>query len=363
MPLPHIPRPVRLLTVALVSVVTTALAAAMAVLVVPPVSSGAVPPAAAAPRAADACASNGAYVWGNLSKCGWPSRSTTGPKRSQCNRDLPPMGNGPTDRIRLTTPGQRIQCRTINGCVEIAAPNVTLKDVKVVCTSGRTGEDANGTGVVEINEGASATLRRIRLRGMAGNHSCVWHMGTSVKVVKADCAGVNDAVFSWSAGPGAGDNLRITNSYFHDFTTKTANGHVDGYQTEGASHVRIHHNTWLMTTDSNNEATSAIAIWNSMDDSSDFLVSRNLIAGGGFSVYAEDYSPSEASPSGGYTVTDVRFLDNVFSTVLFPCVGDFGVWFSRGAPTDGWHRSGNKVLETGQGLDGGNPTAGGQPCT
>jgi hypothetical protein len=100
-----------------------------------------------------------------------------------------------------------------------------------------------------------------------------------------------------------------------------------------------------------------------MDDSSDFLVSRNLIAGGGFSVYAEDYSPSEASPNGGYTVTDVRFVDNVFSTRLFPCVGSYGVWFSRGAPTDGWRRAGNRVLETGQNLDNGNPSAGGRSCT
>jgi hypothetical protein len=273
------------------------------------------------------------------------------------------MGSGPTDVIRLNQPNQRIQCRTIRGCVEITAPGVTLKDVKVICSSGRSGEDANGTGVVEIDEGASATLRRVVMRGLAGNHSCVWHMGTSVKVVKVDCAGVNDGVFSWTAGPGAGDNLRIRESYFHDFTTRTANGHVDGYQTEGASHGRIVHNTWLMTSDSgDNDANSAIAIWNSLDDSDDFLVARNLIAGGGFAVYAEDYSPSEASPSGGNTVTNVRFTDNVFSTRLFPCVGDWGVWFSRGRPSDGWHRSGNRVLETGQSIDNGNPTAGGTTC-
>jgi hypothetical protein len=56
-------------------------------------------------------------------------------------------------------------------------------------------------------------------------------------------------------------------------------------------------------------------------------------------------------------------VDNVFSTHLFPCVGSWGVWFPRGAPTDGWRRSGNRVLETGQSLDSGNPTVGGRVCS
>ena len=43
------------------------------------------------------------------------------------------------------------------------------------------------------------------------------------------------------------------------------------------------------------------------------------------------------------------------------CVGQFGTWFDRpgwtydGGPTDGWHRHGNTVLETGQNVDNGNP--------
>ena len=90
--------------------------------------------------------------------------------------------------------------------------------------------------------------------------------------------------------------------------------------------------------------------------------SRSLIAGGGFSVYAEDYSPSEANPSGGFTVTNITFTGNKFSTVLFGCIGYYGVWFSRGNPSDHWNRSGNTVLETGANVDAGNPTSGGRAC-
>ncbi len=108
--------------------------------------------------------------------------------------------------------------------------------------------------------------------------------------------------------------------------------------------------------------TSAIALWNSRKNVDNVVVDHNLMQGGGFAVYAEDYSPSEANPAGGYTVTRVSLTNNVFSTSRYGCVGYWGVWFPRGAPSDGWKRTGNYVLETGQKVDAGNPTNKGQPC-
>ena len=181
-----------------------------------------------------------------------------------------------------------------------------------------------------------------------------------------NCYGMDDGIFSWADtgySQTTGDHFSITNSYFHDFTSKTSNGHIDGYQTEGAGNGVISHNTYLMTSDNNNGTDSAIAIWNSRKNSHDITVSNNLIAGGGFAIYSEDYSPSESSPAGGFTVTNTYFNNNVFSTHLFGCVGYFGVWFPRGAPSDGWHRSGNRVLETGADVDNQNPTSQGRSCT
>ena len=80
-------------------------------------------------------------------------------------------------------------------------------------------------------------------------------------------------------------------------------------------------------------------------------------------MYAEDYSPSESSPAGGNTVTNISFEQNTFSTRLFGCVGSWGVWFTRGQPTDGWRRGGNAVLETGQNIDTGNPKVGTRTCS
>ncbi|MBD8869675.1 right-handed parallel beta-helix repeat-containing protein [Nocardioides donggukensis] len=326
-------------------------------------SAAAVGTAAAVPAA---CASDGDYVWTHLHACGWPGLRSTGPKASKCPDGIRDRGTRARSVIRIGRAGAVVSCQRILGCLSIEARNVTIRDVKVTCHSGRTGEAANGTGVIKVQNGASATIRRVLTDGRRGVHACVWHQGTSLVVGRLDCRRVNDGIFGWADtgySQTTGDNFRIKNSYFHNFTTRTANGHVDGYQTVGSAHGVIRHNTYKMTSDDNNSATSAVAIWNGRRTSRDIVVRDNLIAGGGFSIYAHDYHPSEASPEGGHKVLNTRFIDNVFSQRLFGCVGYYGVWFPRGSPTDGWNRSGNRVLETGQRIDGRNPTYGGRTCT
>lgn len=318
--------------------------------------------------AASTSCQSGSYVWsGHLGACGWVGPGNTGARSWACPNGLVAKGTDTRHIYALTKSNQVIACQSITGCLRVQAQGITLRDVKVRCTSGRTGTAANGTSVVDIDPGASATLSHVTIDGMRGVHACVWHGGTKVSVDRLNCRNVNDGIFSWSTtgdtSDTSGNNFSITNSYFHDFTTRTANGHIDGYQTEGAAHGVIKHNTYLMTSDSGNDSDSAIAVWDSNRSSSDIVVQGNLIAGGGFSVYAHDYSPSSDHPAGGYSVTDTHFVDNVFSTRLYGCVGEWGVWFTRGQPTDGWHRTGNTVLETGAKIDTANPSVKGQLCT
>jgi hypothetical protein len=312
------------------------------------------------------CAQGGAYLWGHLESCGWPGPANTGPVTSQCpGGTLSVNGGSATRTIHVTSSGASISCENITGCLSIEAPNVTVSNVQIACSSGATGEAANGTGVIKVQDGASATITDVAIDGMDGVHACIWHQGTAMSADAVNCHGVDDGIFSWAdTGYAAttGDHFTIKNSYFHDFTVKTSNGHIDGYQTEGAGNGLINHNTYYMTSDNNNGTDSAIAIWDSLKNSHDITVSDNLIAGGGFSIYGEDYSPSESNPSGGFTVTNIAFTGNRFSTALFGCVGYFGVWFPRGAPTDGWRRSGNTVLETSADVDSGNPSYQGRPC-
>ena len=335
------------------------------------------------------CAAGGAQLWSSLEACGWPGPSNTGPDLSQCPGGVLTENSGaPTRIIPVTTPGAVISCQKITGSLQISAQNVTIKNSIVSYDGGGVG----GSGVIGINDGASATIDHVELNGLNHTHACVWDSGVkgpnlaySMVAKNVNCYGINDGIFSWwspsNRNAGAGSDFIIQDSYFHDFTENAANGHIDGYQTEGARNGTIIHNTYRMTRAPNDVTVpgggfdSAIAIWDSYNQSTPtglvsgpFLISNNLIAGGGFAIYAEDYSPGDGSPKspsavGGNSLNNAVFSDNKFSTVYYKCVGTFGVWFYRsawppyyGGPTDGWHRSGNIVLETGANVDGGNPS-------
>jgi len=351
--------------------VSSALSASPAAPASPPApSSPASPAAPATPSPAPLpayCAQGGAELWAHLADCGWPGPTNTGPDLSQCPGGQLAANSGSLTRtIEITTPNTVISCQDIQGMLDIQAQNVTVRNSVIESNSGGTGEDANGTADIKVEDGASAIIDHVKINGDDGVHACIWHQGTSLVVNAVNCYGVDDGIFSWadtSFSPTTGDHFVIKNSYFHGFTTATANGHEDGYQTEGASFGLIKHNTYRMTT----SADSAVAIWDSLKDSHDIRVTHNLITGGGFAIYAEDYNPGDGGPGdpsavGGFSDTDIGFTRNVFSTYAAGCVGQFGVWFERptwgpydGGPTDGWRRTGNKVLETGQNVDDGNP--------
>ncbi len=94
----------------------------------------------------------------------------------------------------------------------------------------------------------------------------------------------NDGIFAWDA-----DNFVIKDNYIHNLTREASNGHIDGFQTEGSKHGVIEHNTIKISKDQN----ACIALWDGRLDTDDILVENNFLAGAGFTIYAEDYSPSE----------------------------------------------------------------------
>ena len=290
-------------------------------------------------------------MWQDLDGCGWPGPESTGVPAGQ--NFIRTVSGG----LVIRTDNAVIEGYDVSGGIQVRAKNVTIRNSRVTASLGGGG----GTGVVNINPGASARIEHTTLDGRNDTHACVWHEGTSMALSAVDCSRVNDGVFMWATTPGkdgAGDNFVIEDSWLHGFSTAPANGHVDGIQTEGAKHGVIRHNTIDVTQGQN----AAIALWNSRKDVEDVLVDGNLLAGGGFTVYAHDYSPTDADPQGGYSVRDVDFVGNVFSAIHYGCVGYWGVWYPRGSPTDGWSRSGNYVLETGQRIDSRNPTYDGRLC-
>ena len=313
------------------------------------------PPATTSPPATSPPAGCG-NPWANLEGCGWAGPGNTGYRSANCPNGLTSNGSSTTGRVSITAANSVVSCQRITGALIIAAPNVTVRD-SIVSFDGGGG---TGGGAIVVDDGASATIEHVEVDGLNHTHTCVWHQGTSVTIDAMNCHGADDGVFAFARlaySATSGDNFTIKNSYFHSFTKNAANGHMDGFQTEGASNGVISHNTFLMPTDAN----AAIAIWDGEKNANNISITGNLMAGAQFTVYANDYHPSQSSPSGGNSVTNITFTNNSFSTHAAPCVGVWGPWYTtnnayQGGPTDGWHRSGNKILETGASVDGGNPT-------
>ncbi len=314
------------------------------------------------------CQSGGQALWANLAACGWPDASNTGPQLADCPNGLIPQGNGTTP-IVLSVDYETVSCADLRGPVEIKAAGVTIKD-SVVTTAHGTG--ASGTAAITNEVGSSATISHVTIDGDNTEAACIWHEGDELLVEAVNCDGTDDGFFAWSASGSAssGNDYWVTDSYFHDFTTATGNGHEDGFQTEGSSEGLLSHNTFQMALG----ASSAIGIWDSRKSSTDITVTDNLISGGAFAVYAEDYNPGDGAPGdasaiGGNSVAGIQFDGNFFSAEASGCVGKYGAWFTRnawqpyaGGPTDGWHRIGNTVLETNANIDDTNPTSNGKLC-
>ena len=238
--------------------------------------------------------------WGALESCGWPGPTNTGVDMSQCPAGLTANSGSTTRVIRVSTANTVIECQRITGSLSIEAKNVTVKNVVISYDGGAAG----GSGVIKVQNGASATIDRVEVNGLNHTHACVWHQGISMSVTRMNCYGINDGVFSWAdTGYSAttGDNFVVADSYFHDFTENAANGHIDGYQTEGASHGLIDHNTYLMTSDRtaplrSGTASAARRTSTSPTTSSRAVDSRSM---------PRTTNPSDTSPSGGASVTDI----------------------------------------------------------
>lgn len=299
----------------------------------------------------------------------WAALTDSGFYPSAANTGVPPgMTLTATSARSINVAGTVIDGEIITGQTGgstgygllVNANNVTIKRTKIVTSFG-TGTGVNASGGIKIAPGVTGTvIQDVEIDGSNATHTCVFYEGNGITIQRMDCHNVCDGVFSWD-----GDNFSILDSYIHDLSGLPSNGHTDGFQTEGAQHGTIQHNTIdIARTD-----TGTISIWNSRRNSTDILVDNNLLSGAGAIFYAEDYNSdgvvgnvNEANPVGGFTTTNIRHTNNKISVdkrwgtgggnAPFKCGGYYEVYFHtanayNGGPTDGWTRTGNVIIETG----------------
>jgi hypothetical protein len=183
--------------------------------------------------------------------------------------------------------------KDIRGCVNVTAPGVTIKNSRVTCTSSYAVD-------YYVSSGARLTLQDVTIT--CGNQPGTGVGEVRVTVIRADISGCEN-------GLDADSDITVQDSYIHDLYQSSV-AHTDGIQSAIGSNLILDHNVWFA-----NDGTSAMIINNnpSGPHSSNTTISRNLVAGGAFTVYCPRVS-----------TTNYKVVNNVFSRKFYPKVGLYG---------------------------------------
>lgn len=281
-------------------------------------------------------AASGASVTGSPSP--QASRSATTSPRATCGgagRFPDADCTGPTGQLKpytgtmeFRTAGQvvrDVEIRTSG--MYVGANNVTFRNVRIVYTG-----SLNGTfTVVNVPPG---------VRGVVFEDCEIDGQHRVARAIKAIEGAIVRRCEIHRTGNGVevATNFTVEDCYLHDIVTPAGQDwHADGIQSaESVSNITVRHNTILLT---GGETGAINIIGGAADTISNVLVENNLMAGGGYTVYA-----------GAGKVVNYRVVNNRFSTRYHAKVGVYGVWY----PTflSGVVRSGNVIHETGAPTNG-----------
>jgi hypothetical protein len=251
-----------------------------------PASNGGCPAAAPAPSRSSNCMPD-------PSACGFPDVETTG---------VPP-GTPLTPAsglVTLSTAGQVYENKVLTGGIVVTAPNVTIRNVKVI-----------KQGVYQAiharrQEGDTSGLRiedvEIDMQGDEGGYGIIEDGFTAVRTYihdGSDCGhlGTNSTIRDsfCSVGPDANNDGWADSSGFC-----SGSEHFDGYSTDGGANQVYDHNTIRNPC----SQTSAILISTNSGAVNNVTITNNLMAGGGWTLYCAATTPGVG---GNETVTGNRF--------------------------------------------------------
>jgi hypothetical protein len=234
------------------------------------------------------------------SVCGYPDVETAGVLPGVARQAV-------SGTVTLSTAGQVYENKTVTGSVVVTAPNVTIRNVKIINTaqwysiSSKSGTSWNAPNSnltvdhVEIDANGFLELKGIAFDGYTLKNS-FFHNG-------ADCAHFGQNVVIQ-------DNLcvdgpDVNGDGWPDVGFGCQDGpHYDGFQSDGGANIRIIHNTIRIPCGQ----TSAILMSTNTSGIRDVTVSNNLMTGGGYTLYC-DAGPAL---SGVNSFTGNRFARTYF---------------------------------------------------
>ncbi|MDB5179194.1 MAG: hypothetical protein JWN01_1137 [Patescibacteria group bacterium] len=223
----------------------------------------------------------------------YPSASCTG---VPAGTSLTVVNGGMT----ISIAGTVISGKDINGCIDVRAPGVVIKNSKIHCVNI----------IITLNAGA---LTGTRLTVQDSEMYCnatggsAADGGTAISGANFNAYRLN--IYNCENGFDADSDATIQDSYVHDLYQSAA-AHTDGLQSSNGTNLIINHNTIYA-----NDGTSSININNSSGGphTTNATVSNNLLGGGAYTLYCP-------IPS----TTNFNVTNNHFSRLFYTKVGNYG---------------------------------------
>jgi hypothetical protein len=244
---------------------------------------------------------------------GFPGQSDTGVPRGMPLEEVPrQVSSGPGwyyDRrgwVEVRGDGAILTGLYIPGNLNIAASNVTIKDVRVV-NGGRTAIaiSLRHTSDVTIEDSTISGLNTAAGRAMAG-----------IKDVYADSTGtrvLRDDISMAATGVQLESGL-IKDSYIHD-PGYISGDHVNGIMSNGGDlrPLTIDRNTILI----DRGQTDAIGLFEDFGIQANRVITHNLLGGGGYAIYG-------GQNPGGPPTRNIMITDNQFTNAYYTKGGYYG---------------------------------------
>jgi hypothetical protein len=257
--------------------------------------------------------------------CGYPDATNTGVPAGMSLRSVPgQVSHGPgwhydaSGWVEVDGNGAVLQGLSIPYNVDVTGSNVTIKDVRIIATADDFGVSLRHTHNVTVEDSeiystsAGVNLLPVGVKDIYGDSAGtkvlgnnIWHTSTGVQIYTG----------------------LIEGNYIHDMGY--SNGyHLNGITTNGGTDaLTIEHNTVFNSF----SQTDAISVFEDFGVEANVLITGNLMAGGGYTVYG-------GQNPGGPQAYNIRIVNNRFSTIYYSQAGYYGPVsdFDPTAPGNVW---------------------------
>jgi hypothetical protein len=247
------------------------------------------------------------------SACGFPDASNTGVPTGTTLKTVPgQVSSGPGwsynsgGWVAVTGNGANLSDLSFTTGVVISANNVTMDDDQVVLGG------VNTIGV-SLRNTAGVTIENTTIAGTDAGANRVM---TGIKDIFSNSTGLvvnHDNISQFETGVQVESGL-VENNYIHD-PGYIALDHTNGVMSNGGTvPLTITHNTIF----NNRGQTDCVGLFEDFSDQANRTVTDNLLAGGGYSIYA-GYTKPANGPTSNIVITG-----NVIATNYFPTGGAYG---------------------------------------